>query len=114
MKGAQAEITRGRAGWGSRASIRKPRLSAVYRLVPIGPFKSTVYLRRCALDGGQAAHNTNNGYFWGVQARDDAAEVPRSQAAVGGPLGYLRHARVMHSHLYEPLQLGHAALDVWV
>ena len=52
--------------------------------------------------------------FLGVQARDDAEELPRCQAAVGGPLGYLRHARVMHSHLYEPLQLGHAALDVWV
>ena len=63
MKGPQAEIRRSRTGGMARANTRKSRLSSENRLPPFGP-KSTVHLRRCALDGGgKAAHNKNNGYF---------------------------------------------------
>ena len=51
-------------------------------------------------------------FFYNFKARDEAAQVPRVEAAGFSPRGHLRRGRVALSRVYDPQQMGHAAQDV--
>ena len=93
-------------------SALKSRLTSQYKLPSVPWPWSTVYLRPHAHWGATPHTQIVILFFYNFKARDEAAQVPRVEAAGFSPRGHLRRGRVALSRVYDPRQMGHAAQDV--